>query len=854
MKFGLRTKLSEAKKILAPIIVIALAVLAFVQLYFSYFVFRQTNDECLWLPVAVKNDTVRIIFTDVKPGGVTWEAGIRDGDTLLAVEGEEIYSVSQLAKKLSRKKAGEKAFYQFKRGDSLFVAAVTVKKLLPVRSLALELFALIWLIVGFIVYSSKPEGEVQNKFFNLGILWVITNNYIFVNSAQYIPEVNASLIEFLNWTWVIAVAFLPVSIIDFFAIFPQKRKIVEKKGYGIFIRFYPILILASYLLLKVFFKFPDSVRDFTNIRELIIYGFSNLIVIIALVTGFVSFYLSYKGIKDEKRKRPFRIILYAYAISLLSLFYVNFLARVFVGSFYNHPHYYLPVFLFVLLPVAFAYTIFKYSFMDASSVVKNAFLYFIASLFIAGVYFFSIVIIGGSFINAVDPTYQGLIIGLLFVMFVILFQSTKDKFQEAITKRFYPEQLAFKEVLIRFSREITLATSFDAVLDETSKIFVDALKIRVFALGIFDEKEEKIEIKKSSGIKNKEKLEQNINLNECKRLIANKELNAELCLELENFDNIFSDVNAFAENEIQTALPLIVRDKLIGFVFLGVKHSGARFSKEDVKVLSAAASQVATALENARLYEAEKRELILKRDLENARKIQQGLLPKTLPKFGNAEILGDMLPAQWVGGDYYDVIPLDEKRFYAVVGDVSGKGFSAAFYMSKLQTMIRLLADEKLTPAEMLKTINKKIYSSLEKNYFITLSTVLFDFEKKLAFFARAGHTPLKVFEKGKVKDFLPKGIAVGLDKGEIFDANIEQVEIPLNSGAVFVLFSDGVTEAMNSKNELLGGEFIDLLLKKNEGNSLKTILDDLIGKIKDFEEGKEQHDDITFLLVKINS
>ncbi len=836
-----RIKLAEIKRVLAPVTVVVLAVLAFVQIYFSFFVFRQTNDECLWKPHYRSLDSLQIVFGEVKPGGVTWNAGIRDGDTLVAFEGEFINSFRQLTKKLAQKKEGETAFYQVKRGDSLFIAPVTVKKLLPIRSLTFELFGLIWLIVGFIVYSSKPDGEVQNKFYNIGILWTLSNNAVFADSSQYLINVNETFIQFLNWTWVLASAFLPPAILSFFLTFPEKKNFAKKKIAKILYYGYPAAIIVFYIS-GVFFIEPPN-KDLVNLGEMIVHGITSVSVAITLILGFFSLLISFRKITDEKKKKPLRIIVYAYAISLLSMIYVYFIALAWVGSLYTHPYYYLPMVLYLLLPVAFGYTIFKYSFMDASAVVKNAFLYFIASLFIAGIYFFSIVIIGGSFIRAVEPVYQGLIIGLLFVLFVILFQSTKDKFQEAITKRFYPEQLAFKEALIKFSREIPSVLSFDSVLDETARIFSDALKIKVFAIALKEDDSDKLIVKRSAGLKN-----DGFALVP-KSVPKEKETRY---VEAENFEKIFENHELLLENEIQTALPLIMRGKLIGFVLLGVKHSGARFSPEDISVLSAAANQVAVALENARMYEAEKKEIILRRDLEKARMIQRGLLPREMPELPRAEIFGEMLPAQWVGGDYFDVIPIDENRFYAVIGDVSGKGFAAAFYMSKLQTMIRLLADEKLSPAELLKTLNAKIYGALEKNYFITLSIVLFDFKKDTAYYSRAGHTPLKVCRRETTKNYLPKGIAVGLDGGKLFDENTEETEIPFEKGDIFVLYSDGVSEEMNPQGKLIGDDFMDDVLKNSADLPLNKIWRKIIEKLENFQNGNEQHDDITFLLIKI--
>ncbi len=853
----IKNKLREIKRVLAPLIVIALVVLAFIQLYFTYFVFRPTNDECLWFPKYEIKDSlaeqpsyeVLIYLEDVKKDGVTWNAGIRDGDRLLALNGKEVNSLNELTEMVNRFHAGEYARYKIARGDSVFTVFVRIKKLIPIRSLSLEIFALIWLIAGFIVYTSKPDGEVQNKFFNIGILWTLSNMAVFMISYQFV-DLTKEILTVINFLWIPAIILLPVAIVDFFWTFPVRKPILDKKISKIIFFVYPTVMLTGYFAANFLTLTPA--QELKNFSELMIYGSSGFALGIALIIGYFSLLSSYKKIDDPRKKRPLKIILWAYFISLMSLIYVYLLANVIAGSIYNHPEYYLPVVLAALLPVAFAYTIFRYSLMDASSVVINAFLYFVASLFIAGVYFFFIVIIGGSFIQAVEPIYQGLIVGLLFVMFVVLFQSTKDKFQEAITRRFYPEQLAFKEALIKFSREIPSVLSLESVLEETRKIFTEALKFKLFALGLKNENGT-VKIVASSGVERLKNATLKLRTENCLQngedKISDKK---DFCFESENFGKIFENPQVLSESGIQTLLPLLVRGKPIGFIFLGVKQSGAKIAREDLSVLSAAANQVGVALENARMYEAEKKEIILKRDLEKARNIQRSLLPHQMPKFANAEIYGDMLPAQWVGGDYYDVIKIDENRFYTVLGDVSGKGFSAAFYMSKLQTMVRLLADEKLSPAEMLKRLNEKIYPALEKNYFITLGILLFDLGKRTAQYARAGHTPLKILRDGETKDFLPRGIAVGLDEGKIFNANLEEVEIPLNKNDIFLLFSDGVSEEMNLNGEVIGEKFLDKILAENKEKSPSKIFEAIVSEIDSFKGENERHDDITILLVRI--
>lgn len=195
----------------------------------------------------------------------------------------------------------------------------------------------------------------------------------------------------------------------------------------------------------------------------------------------------------------------------------------------------------------------------------------------------------------------------------------------------------------------------------------------------------------------------------------------------------------------------------------------------------------------------------LDRDLENARRIQDSLLPAKAPYFEGLDICGRMVPAMHVGGDYYDLIKVSDTKMFAVIGDVSGKGLSASFYMSKLQTIMQLYCNGSLSPQEVLIEVNRSMYKSIEKNWFITVAIALIDTESRTITFARAGQTPLVVVTKDEIKNYAPSGIGIGLEKGDIFSSVIEEIIIPLESDSLIAMYSDGVTELMNAQNEFYG-------------------------------------------------
>ncbi|KUG25921.1 serine phosphatase rsbu, regulator of sigma subunit [hydrocarbon metagenome] len=212
-----------------------------------------------------------------------------------------------------------------------------------------------------------------------------------------------------------------------------------------------------------------------------------------------------------------------------------------------------------------------------------------------------------------------------------------------------------------------------------------------------------------------------------------------------------------------------------------------------------------------------------------------------------------MIPAMHVGGDYYDFIKVSENKLFIIIGDVSGKGLAASFYMSKLQTMVRLYCNEYSSPKEVLTKVNKIMYESIERSWFITVAIGLFDLEKKKLYYCRAGHTPLIEMNVNSILHYQSKGIGVGLEKGDIFDSSLDEIVIDLNRKHSYIFFSDGITEAMNEHDEMYGNTRFEKLLIENSHKSSNEILQLTLQSLEAFRTKSPQNDDITLVVVKYN-
>jgi sigma-B regulation protein RsbU (phosphoserine phosphatase) len=819
---------------------IFLLFIGIINIFLVYVVRVTSNDECLWV-----SEKKGIFFDKVKVNGVTWNAGIRNGDQLISINKKNISDVFVAQTILNKVKSGNYADYTFKKGDKEIATKVYVKKLINFSQVGLGLLGLFWLVIGFIVVSAKPEGYLQRLFYRIGACFILYEVFVFTNDgAQHSPWFGGPV----DITWTAAATFLPFMIIHFFWIFPKPFNFTRKKWVRKAFYLTPaILFGVSFIYRILFVYFRPSQNDFYKNYA----NYLNYMLLGSMIIGLISLFINYVRMNDKAEKKPLFIILSAYALGVLSILYTIYIAPSITDTLFNSPEFYTPILLVALIPIAFGISIFRYQLMDVSIVVKNTIIYGLATITILAVYFLIIYVIGQSVSQAIGTEYQGIIAGVIFIVFAMVFQSTKNKFQDFLTAKFYPEQFAYQKVLIRFSNDVSVMVGLDNILNAMKTTFVESLMIKEFGIMI-NGPDNELKLERAVGLKNADLVISDSNLEQFykeKILITDY-----VVIEQPDFINVFPTAGRrLIENNIFTIIPMIIKSKVIGVLLFGLKHSGAQFAGKDLELLYAAANQAAISIENARLYRSEANKLRIERDLDLARKIQQSLLPKCNPDVNGLDVCGQMVPAMQVGGDYYDLIKISPTKLFVVVGDVSGKGLSASLYMTKLQTMMQVACIDNRSPRDILIEINRNLYISMEKDWFVTITLALFDLEKNVVRVCRAGHAPLLAASNGTVSTYRTQGIGVGLEKGIIFDKTLVEEEIPLSSGKIFAFYSDGITEAINEKEEFFGEDKLSELLKDKTNITSTKLMDEIWDSLKQFRGNAEQNDDMTMVLVKVS-
>jgi sigma-B regulation protein RsbU (phosphoserine phosphatase) len=270
-----------------------------------------------------------------------------------------------------------------------------------------------------------------------------------------------------------------------------------------------------------------------------------------------------------------------------------------------------------------------------------------------------------------------------------------------------------------------------------------------------------------------------------------------------------------------------------------------------MQFIGAIATQGGSALEIVDLMEKEIARQRYQEELATARRIQQSILPAALPSLEELSVSAISHPAEAVGGDYYNVIALDDEHLLVIVADVSGKGLPASFYMAELHGMVCIASATCATASEMLRIINDHLYRQMPRGTFITATALLVDTRQHRISLARAGHTPLIVRNGSGTVTFSPPGPALGFVHGQQFTTMLREQQIGYTPGDTFILYSDGVSEMMNGQHEEFTDERLLALIDRLDVTCADAVRDAIVQAVDDFRDGAEQNDDVTVVVVQ---
>jgi serine phosphatase RsbU (regulator of sigma subunit)/putative methionine-R-sulfoxide reductase with GAF domain len=301
-----------------------------------------------------------------------------------------------------------------------------------------------------------------------------------------------------------------------------------------------------------------------------------------------------------------------------------------------------------------------------------------------------------------------------------------------------------------------------------------------------------------------------------------------------------------------TALPLHIQERLLGVLMVAHPEKGKRIAERRMNILDGIAHQIALAIEASQFYQQALRQQRSEREMELARGIQESFLPECCPQLPGWQFAMEWRAARGVGGDFYDLITLSPTHLGLLIADVSDKGVAAALYMALSRTVMRIVAQDTLDPADTLKRVNRILMEDSRSGMFVSMFYAILDLESGLLRYARAGHNPplvLRAADRSLVR-LAPPGVVLGI----LDEPVIAPDQLQLAPGDALVLYTDGVTEAEDGDHNEFGEERLQEVLLQAPDQAAQidaeTLVERIDAAVRTFTGERPQFDDLTLLAV----
>ena len=491
----------------------------------------------------------------------------------------------------------------------------------------------------------------------------------------------------------------------------------------------------------------------------------------------------------------------------------------------------IPTLLTLIIPVSFAVAILKYRLMNIDVIIRKTVVYALLSGFVLAIYLGMVGVLGAILVNYAGVKNQFTVIGATLVV-ALVFVPMRNKLQTLVERNLFRHKYDYPEAIRAVGAEALMAGDAGALLTSAAEKTQRALQNR--AVVMFVRRHEDFVAAAKVGAA--DSIVGGLRIGHTPAMEA---------LLAEPFDPrraSLPDDTAAALKRVETSLIVPINTpgtQANGFIAVAPRLSGGGFDDEDVDFLREMASQLDIGLDRIR----QQREDV---DYSQARDIQQGLLPREMPRIAGLDVSGTWQPARTMGGDYYDLITLSDTELAVCIGDVAGKGMPAALLMSGLQAAVRASASS--SPRDLCERVRRVVVSSLTGGRFVTFFYATIDTAAMRMRWTNAGHNA-PILARGD-------GSAVRLEEGgpaisRLFrDTKYTEHEIALTPGDRIVLFTDGVSEAGNGV-DMFGEQRIEELVA-GAGDSTAEELQQRIASAATTFAGGEVEDDLTLVVVRV--
>ncbi len=521
---------------------------------------------------------------------------------------------------------------------------------------------------------------------------------------------------------------------------------------------------------------------------------------------------------------------------------------------------YMGLLFFLFAPFSLVYVVLVQRAMDVRILLRMGARYALAKATLWAVQYAVLAVVAVQLLLPVlgkkQPRLSDLLGPLIFFGLIILLRmGVRKRIQNWLDRRFFREAYDAERVLNELAEEVRRYTETGPLLETVARCVAETLHVDQIAMLLL--RGEFFVLQQSIGISGGGTLTLPMQ-SSAVRYLTNSNEPARLYREDPDAWYLMAGTAeryALDQMNSELLLPLPGRNRMMGVMALGPKRSEAAYSSADLKLLQALASQTGLALEVSELArslaaEAAQRERT-HREMEIAREVQERLFPQEMPELAGAKLSGFCRPALGVGGDYYDVIDIGDGRVGLAIGDVSGKGISAALLMASLRASLRgVTLDSPRDFAKLMHQVNRLVYEASASNRYATFFFASYDPATRTLECVNAGHNPPVVLRGQETIRLEADGPVVGLLP---FAPYTEQT-MTLEPGDLLILYTDGISEAMTRDDEEWGEERMIEAARASIHKPADEVLDDLFVAADAFTAGAPQHDDMTVMLLKLES
>ena len=801
-----------------------------------------------------------VLVREVVRGSGADRAGIRPGDKIEGIQrpldGRRRESVivrrpADASRALLRCRIGTTVDYLIERGpNNFFTTPVTLsgRTLGDPTYLYEAVIGFLFFAIGFFVFWKRPEDEAVWIFFVVCVLFLL----FFVCRLR--PASYWWVDLFVQNTGTISLFLLPAAFLHFFLVFPRPNRFhfADAPEASRFARRFQEFVNGSRLLYFLIYAVPPVVFIIDVRRQIegkpvaLLSGApvaSWVLLGDYLVLGLIALAHSAFTLENPIERRQVTQVFFGTILGTAP--FVVF-GIIFPTAFHNDAYVFWGIAPMILIPLTFAYAIVRYQMLNVRVIVRKSILYTITTAVIFALYAGALAAANTLFANSRLSTSRLFFFGF-FLVVIPLFEFLRRRLQTPIDRLFFREKVDYQNAVLEVSEAVAGELDLARVADYLTARIASLLRLSGAEIFLRDG---------AAHLVGREHRDEKVSLGS---LVARflrgsgrpREI-AELASGCWGEPESAGLLAALAHRGVALLVPIVYREKLMGFFALKAKLSEEEFDRDDLLLLETLANQAATAIETAGLHDEMTQQAEFRRDLEIARDIQTSLFPKEFPRVTGVTFAGGSLPARVVGGDFYDFFPIDGgSRVGFVMGDVSGKSIPASLLMVASREIIFAGSRGIEDPGALFRASNRRIYD-IKRKMFVAMSYFVLDADALSLRYAIGGQPLPLLLRRGASEPVELEPPAYRLPLGALREVPYDTREVYLAPGDLLFFYTDGFTEAMDASMNPFGEELLAASLARHASPDLDATARGILADVRRHVGDAEQYDDMTFLLMSV--